>query len=549
MDPWMDHDEIAAEISFGMTEKWPQLFFDHPLYLKVGQFLLGIYEPLEMTDFSSFETGAFNTTLRLTFIDDSTAIIRFPMPGGIMFPEEKTRNEVSVMQFISEKTSNRIPILVPRVARWGSREDCPAKLAPFIAMDGINHKDSVAQLLEWPLSARRPNLADIGCYLINPKLDRPRQAVIFREPANIVLSLSTLTFDRIGSPELDQSDNSTPEWKICRRPLTLSMNQLVSVGCLPRSKLPSLDTTYDTASSYFEMLAELHISHLINQRNDAIDSEEDCRRKFVARFLFRKMVQDQKLREKWISHENGPFPLWCDDLRPQNMLINEAEEVTGVIDWEFTYTAPVEFTHAPPWWLLLKKPEYWPGGLDHYCQIYEKTLPAFLDAMIERENEAIQNGHLEESQRLSGPMQKSWDSGDFWIMYAARNTWAFDVIYWKKIDQRFFGPSESLEEAWKERLDLLEPEERKKIDGYVSQKLEEMRTRELVWDPDQYTLEFMETMENMERIEAKTADTTETADTEKAWLAEITERKKPIQTTETAETEKTAGTKEISEAT
>ncbi|CAI7569431.1 unnamed protein product [Penicillium bialowiezense] len=482
MEYWLYHDNVAADKSTEMTKEWPELFYDHPLYLKVGHFLLDIYKPREMTDFSSFESGSFNTTLRLTFIDESAAIIRFPMPGIVMFPEEKTRNEVSVMQLISEKTSDKIPILVPRVAQWGSREDCPAKLAPFIAMDSINHKHSMAQLLEWPLSERK---TDLGGYLINPRLDRARRRTLFKEPANIVLSLSTLTFDRIGSPERDQNDDSIPEWKICRRPLSLSMNQSVCLGSLPQSKLPALDTTYDTASSYFEMLAELHISHLISQRNDAIESEEDCRRKFVARFLFRKLVHDQKLRDKWISNENGPFPLWCDDLRPQNMLVNETESITGVIDWEFTYTAPVEFTHAPPWWLLLKKPEYWPAGLDHWCQIYEKTLDSFLDAMIDSENEAIQNGHLKENQRLSGPMRKSWESGDFWIMYAARTNWAFDIVYWNKIDQRFFGPSESPEDAWKERLHLLEPEERQAIDGYVSQKLKEMETK------------FMETMKTM----------------------------------------------------
>jgi hypothetical protein len=66
-------------------------------------------------------------------------------------------------------------------------------------------------------------------------------------------------------------------------------------------------------------------------------------------------------------------------------------------------------------------------------------------------------------------MQESWESGDFWIAYAARNNFAFDLIYWHKIDQRFFGPTSSpIDDVWKQRLDLLEPEERADIERLVA---------------------------------------------------------------------------------
>jgi len=114
---------------------------------------------------------------------------------------------------------------------------------------------------------------------------------------------------------------------------------------------------YEKASSYFEVLAELHLLHLRSQRNEAdiladVDAEvlaDDFRRKFVARFLFRKLVRDQEQRKQWIFYDDGPFPVWCDDFRPENVLVDEAECIAGVVDWEFTYTAPVEFSYAPPW--------------------------------------------------------------------------------------------------------------------------------------------------------------------------------------------------------
>jgi len=50
------------------------------------------------------------------------------------------------------------------------------------------------------------------------------------------------------------------------------------------------------------------------------------------------------------------------------------------MDWEFTCTAPAEFIHAPPWWLLLEKPEYWTKGLGDWCIQYERRLEIFLNA-------------------------------------------------------------------------------------------------------------------------------------------------------------------------
>jgi hypothetical protein len=67
-------------------------------------------------------------------------------------------------------------------------------------------------------------------------------------------------------------------------------------------------------------------------------------------------------------------------------------------------------------------------------------LKAFLRAMKTCEDTAMQQGRLKEDKRLSGPMQQNWESGDFCIMYAVSHSFAFDAIYWQKIDPRFLGP-------------------------------------------------------------------------------------------------------------
>jgi hypothetical protein len=97
-----------------------------------------------------------------------------------------------------------------------------------------------------------------------------------------------------------------------------------------------------------EALAELHISHLVNQRNDAMDSADDCRRKLVARYLFRKLARERRSTKQWASFDKGFFKLWCDDFRPANILLDEGLRIIGVVDWEFTHAAPVEFSFAAP---------------------------------------------------------------------------------------------------------------------------------------------------------------------------------------------------------
>lgn len=71
------------------------------------------------------------------------------------------------------------------------------------------------------------------------------------------------------------------------------------------------------------------------------------------------------------GNQHGPFKLWCDDLRPASVLVDADHRIVGVVNWEFTYAAPAEFTYSPPWWLLLIMPEEWPAGLGDWVAHYE----------------------------------------------------------------------------------------------------------------------------------------------------------------------------------
>lgn len=253
---------------------------------------------------------------------------------------------------------------------------------------------------------------------------------------------------------------------------------------LPRSKL--LDIVFESSSSYFDALAELHVEHLIHQRNDAIDSAIDCQRKYVARKLFCRLARDRRLTASTQNHDAGPFKLWCDNLRPSNVLLNADLQIIGVIDWEFAYASPAEFSAAPPWWLLLEQPEYWPDGIEAWTELYKCRLQTFLKVLVEREDALIQSGWLEEGQRLSGPMWESWRSGDFWVSYAARKNFAFDAIFWQKLDSRFFGSAGAPDDAWETRIELLDEKEQRFMESLVQRKLEDMMERVLAWEQNEH---------------------------------------------------------------
>ncbi|EAW11007.1 phosphotransferase family protein [Aspergillus clavatus NRRL 1] len=477
MRPRLRYDDVAWEKSEAVADGWVRQFLEPEVLQQVGRFLVRHHRPGDAVEFSFLEKGSYNIAFQMEYENAITAVIRFPQPGATVFPEEKVRNEVATMRYIYDQTS----IPVPFIHHWGTRKESPLELGPFIIMDYIEHETSLYDALNTPGCPKE----DRGT--LDPNINKTKLEALYREAANILLQLSRPQLPRVGS--LDQVDDFT--WEVTQRPLSMPMNTLVQLGSLPQAKLPA--TTFDTASSYFEALAELHIAHIVNQRNDAIDSAEDCRRKLVARYLFRKLAREHRLTEKWTSFDKGPFKLWCDDFRPANILLNDDLKIAGVVDWEFTYAAPVEFSFAPPWWLLIEKPEYWPCGLDDWCREYERRLHTFLSVMRDQEDKAIEQGWLKNTQRLSGPMQDSWASGDFWIAYAARNNFAFDLIYWHRIDQRFFGPTSSpIDDVWKQRLDLLAPEETADIERFVAIKLEEMKTRVLAWDPDDYTKELAE---------------------------------------------------------
>lgn len=453
----MKFDDTAWERSDAVFDEWRNKLYEEKTMRAIGDFIKKHRGGVPKELFAP-QRGAYNVTIRMLFGDGGSAIIRIPCPGIHIFPEEKVRKEVSIMKYISENTT----IPVPFVLHHGMADECPGRLGPFIIMEWIDNAETLSSALNLP------GLLAQDRHLLNPAIAEDRLEFVYEQVADILLQLSKLTFDKIGAPIESEPD----VWAVTERPLTFDMNELVQLGNCPQSEL--LSSTFYTSTTYYSAVADIKIIHLDMQRNDAIESPEDYRRKYIGRHLFKKLASEKQLHQPEL--ENGPFHVWCDDFRPGNILVDKDCRILAVIDWEFTYAAPTEFTYNPPWWLLPETPEYWFRGIKDWSKVYEPRLETFLRVLARREQASIDRGILKEENVLSRRMRENWESGQFWIDYAARRSWAFDVIFWTHIDRKFFGGNGKGEE-YEARLSLLSEDERENIGVFVVKKVKELRTR------------------------------------------------------------------------
>ncbi|CAI7585237.1 unnamed protein product [Penicillium glandicola] len=449
----MFFDEVAWDKSDDQLATWKITLLNEETMQKITSLIKTHRQGVSDQLFPP-QKGSFNMIIRLRFIDGASAIIRFPIPGYSIFPSEKLQHEVSVMRFLEQHTGIRIP----HVLYHGSTDESPHSLGPFIIMEYINHNADLVDALN------TPGIPDEDRPVLDPNIDENRVRSVYNQMAGLLLQVAKHSFPRIGCISNIGEDQFEDKWVVEHRPLSINMNELVQVGGVRVEDLPGEFETFETGAGYLLALAELHMVHLSSQRNDAVDDAHDCRTKYIARCLFRKLAREGRLC--W-SKEGG-FKLFCDDLRPANVLANSdfGYTISGAIDWEFTYAAPLEFVYSPPCWLLLERPEYWEDGLDDWEKVYETRLKVFLQELRMREDVDIRRGVIGrgvigEENRLSEHMLESWDNGGFWVSYAARRSWAFDIIYWARIDRRFFG-----EGTLEDRIELLTVEEKDGMEAF-----------------------------------------------------------------------------------
>lgn len=437
----------------------------------------------------SIITGGLNIHYRMRFEEEdssSDVMVRVPWPAAAQFPSEKVLYEAAASEYV--RLNTRIP--VAQVLYYGS----DSSIGPFLTLRRVENRGNLTQPLCTP--DRDPALTPA----LNLELPESRLRSLWGIMAWCLLELARPTFSRIGS--LLEADGS---FQVAGRPLTFNMSSMTKLGNIPAAIFPAQDTTFATADEWYVQLANMHLAQLVFQHNDLVSDEDDCRNKYVSRQLFLRLAKQGHLstfgfaQDSWSAFAkaatrprfpapdgSNSFRLWCDDFRPTNALLDRAEDdkLAVLIDWEFTYAAPAQFALDPPWWLLFETPEMWkPGGVGEWSKAYESQLEIWLKAMEDQEDGAA----FLDGLPLSAYMRDSWETGRFWLNYAARKSWAFDAVFWAFLDERFFGPRDpevSDKELWKTRLHLLGQEEQQIMESFVKRKMDESRHRILVeWDP------------------------------------------------------------------
>ncbi|KAM7198513.1 phosphotransferase-3 [Rhypophila sp. PSN 637] len=443
--------------------------------------------------------GGFNVLYPIRIQDrpDEKILFRLSCPNQAIFPQEKTEAEAATARYLAEFST----LPVPKIFHQGTEPD----LGPYMVIHDLGTRRCMSDALEAP----RDDPDDTPT--LNPEISETNLKRLYTKMAQCVYRLGQPTFPRIGA----LVETRPGVFEVLGRPITLNMSNMFQLSNIPPAIFPPKGTTYKSVDEYYIVLADMQLATLVFQHNDMVDSEDDCRNKYVARQLFRKLAKHGRLstfgfvEDDWSAESakcrltlhapdsTGSFRLWCDDFRPVNVLVDEAndDKVLGVIDWEFAYAAPTQFALDCPWWLLLDSPEMWDAGVDDWIAKYTSRLETWLSAMEEVERDY---GSLEQPVgsptplRLSAYMRESWSTGRFWLNYAARKSWAFDHVYWNYLDEKFFGErggkneDVSKELLWKTRVSLLSENEREAMEHLVQTKMAEASDRRLVeWEEEE----------------------------------------------------------------
>ncbi|KAI0528490.1 phosphotransferase [Xylaria digitata] len=443
--------------------------------------------------------GGFHMLYRIHLEEVSPDImVRLPCPDLVQFPDEKIIQEIATAKYVAKNTDIPVPKHFCR-----GRDD---SIGPFIIIQHIENCGSLSARLT------TPNEDPSEPHVLNPSIEEATLEDLWTKVAWCYLQLGRLNFPRIGS--LVETDDGS--YDVAGRPITHNMGDMVRLANIPRAVLPPEGKTYATADEWYVALAEMHIAQLVFQHNDAVTSEDDCRNKYVARQIFRRLAKQGRLstfgfaEDDWSAQSlkgefsglspapcgSDSFRLWGDDFRAGNILLRGTDDIAAVIDWEFAYVAPTQFALDPPWWLLLSSAETWASGMEDWRRTYDMRLETWLSA-VKRAEESME-GPGPFPVALSTYMRESWDTGRFWLSYGARKSWAFDAVYWRYLDERFFGDRESnvsQDELWRSRIHLLTQAERDGMEPFVERKMRESKERIIVnWDGTEAQLRLSEVL-------------------------------------------------------
>lgn len=496
-------DKWCYDEALSVPEKLALILQQKGMIARLTKLMLK-YRPGKFVQLHPTYYGSFNCCFHME-LEDGHVAMRIPLPENSVDVERKVHAEAAVMRLVAEKTS----IPVPTIYHCGTGRENPTGLGPFIIMDYIQHERTMADLLQAGAAIGSPGPVPAIDQNLPPGMVRR----IYGQMANILLQLDKLTMPRAGMLRRDSSPSSSKrnKYAVSGMPMTQNLTDVVVFGGMPSYLLDN--RSYSSSFQFYSAQADLHMAHFLFQQETAVDSKDDAKDKYMARFLFRRLWEQGKIIHGVLDGVDDlgaeKFKLICDDLSPNNVLLDENNNVVGIIDWEFAYFGPEPIASSPPWWLLLEKPELWHAGFHDWIELYPTYLELFLEALKLEEAKATTlqektHGNMTKSgddiaskieamtishaspfdipdsrpatatttkttKSLSQRMRASWDTGSFWISWASRRSFGFDAVFWNFLDERYFGPNEK--GGYEGRVMLLTREEREIMDYVAHSKM------------------------------------------------------------------------------
>jgi isoamyl acetate esterase len=258
-------------------------------------------------DSSLYQSGWFNVVFEIEFEDGVVWIARIQLPPlrSTVTPskdDETTRqailkSEIDTMRYVRSHSSITVPEVFDfNVSR--SPEDNNVGY-PYILMEALAGRTLDSQ--------------------IEDTVPEKYREKVFDGIAECLVQLSSLRFSQIGCIEAVEQSGGPVEYRIksCYNP----------AGCIwPQNSGP-----FSTAIDYFFTTRTIDYQETLKRHREDLD---ECFAAWLRLETAFAIVQ--------LKFNNGPFPLYHPDFRLSNILFDEEYNITGVIDWSYAMTVPIE---------------------------------------------------------------------------------------------------------------------------------------------------------------------------------------------------------------
>jgi hypothetical protein len=255
----------------------------------------------------------------------------------------------------------------------------------------------------------------LSAYGLPPSFDDDtRRENLYRSLSRMIISLARRQHSHIGALRFDD----TGVFHLLGRPLLCG-----DVILENETGLQGPDRIYTSADRFVADVLAFRDEVLRTQPN-AVNDERDCRLQMAHSVLLRA------LSRQMVDHD-ASFVLQFTDLHASNLFVDEAWNITGVIDLEFMCSLPTTMLEVP----------YWLAGthLDSIDPEKHTAVHAEFMEIFQSEEKRLSSDHKD---TLSRAIQQSWDSGAYWLYQALTSVNALPAIVEDHLWKMFgFNPS------------------------------------------------------------------------------------------------------------